>query len=266
MQINADTTVNFVIGNPVKHSHSPILHQKIYEHVGINAVLLAIDNPDLTALINSIKTLGVQLTAVTLPFKTSILEHIDVCSDAVKALGAANTVILKEGFLHAYNTDVIGIKLALQDVDLDHKNILIIGAGGAARAVAYALKDKQSALFFMNRTQARAKILADHYSGVMVCEDDLNHLDIDIIINTTSVGMFPHTQASPLPYYEFKAHQTVFDLIYTPKETRLLYAAKAAGARCISGETLFIEQALAQVELCYGLAIDRRVCNELLNH
>jgi len=110
MPINAYTQLNLVIGNPIKHSESPRLHKIIYDKLGINAVMLAIENPNLPDLVQTIRTLGVRLTAVTLPFKTNILSYVDTQSETVTALQAANTLIFEGGKIHAENTDVVGIR------------------------------------------------------------------------------------------------------------------------------------------------------------
>lgn len=263
MNINSSTQLNFVIGSPIKQSKSPDIHQKIYELLNINAVLVAINNPNLDDFVKAMKTLNAHMCAVTLPFKTDILAYVDCMSEEVKALGAANTLIQRDGKIHAFNTDVQGIQSGLKNVELKNKNILIIGAGGAARATAYALKDSNAQLFWMNRTEDKVLPLIQTFGGTYVSGDQLENQRIDIIINTTSVGMYPNTDASPLPDYQFTANQTVFDLIYNPVETTLLRAARNAGATGISGERLFVEQAIKQIELCYDVTVDARCRDEL---
>lgn len=249
MTINAHTQLNIVIGNPIKHSLSPEFHQNVYKDLGINAVMLAIDNPDLSELVKSIKTLSIRLTAVTLPFKTEILKYVDCMSDDVKILQAANTLILRNGQIHAYNTDVAGIQAALNDMEIKDKKVLILGAGGSARAVAYALKDSGAKFLWLNRTTEKAQMLADQFGGQVVGPAELNQLHPDVIINATSVGM--GSDLSPLPDYAFHPNQIIFDLIYTPQETTLLKDAKIAGAKIISGIIMFQKQALKQIELSY---------------
>lgn len=263
MKINANTHLNFVIGSPITQSKSPDIHCKIYGLLGINAVMAAIDNPDLKSFIQSMKVLNAHMCAVTLPFKTDILAYVDSMSDEVRALGAANTLIQRDGKIHAFNTDVHGIQSGLKHVELRNRNILVIGAGGAARAVAYALKDSNAQLFWMNRTEDKVLPLINTFGGNYVASHQLENQPIDIIINTTSVGMYPSTDESPLPDYQFTANQTVFDLIYNPVETRLLRTARNAGATGISGERLFVEQAIKQIELCYNMTVDARCRDEL---
>lgn len=263
MHIDSSTQLNFVIGSPIKQSKSPDIHCKMYKLLNINAVLLAIDTPNLSDFVQSMKTLNAKMCAITLPYKTDILQYVDSMSEEVKALGAANTLINREGKIHAFNTDVHGIQCGLKDVELNNKNVLIIGAGGAARATAYALKDSKVHLYWMNRTEDKVKPLIQMFGGTYLSSDQVRSQHIDIIINTTSVGMYPHTDESPLPEFTFNASQTVFDLIYNPQVTRLLREARQAGAKGISGERLFVEQAIKQIELCYDVKIDTRCRDEL---
>lgn len=256
MNIDSHTTLHLVIGNPVKHSFSPRLHQILYNLLDINAVMLAIENPALPDLINAIKTLSVKLTAITLPFKTDILTFVDSQSDAVTSLRAANTLLLRNGHVHAENTDVDGIMYALRKVNLKSKNVLIIGAGGSARAVGYALRDSQCHLFWMNKTVSHAEALCSQWGGKILHDSALNNIPIDIIINTTPVGMYPNISETPLTDFQFKPYHTVIDLIYTPKETRLLTEARSSGAYCISGLDMFIFQGIKQVSLLCDHTID----------
>lgn len=249
MNINAHTRLNAVIGNPVLHSQSPRLHQALYEEMGINAIMLAFENPSLDDYISSVRTLSIGLTAVTMPFKTDILDFVDTRSDAVNTLNAANTLLYANGLIHAENTDVDGIRAALANTPLRGKNVLIIGAGGAARAAAYALQNTHAQCYVLNRTLAHAEALTQALSGTCVMQGDLNDLPIDVIINATPIGMSTTLHDTPLPGYIFKPHQTVFDLIYTPRETRLLREANEAGAHCIAGIEMFVAQARSQVQL-----------------
>jgi shikimate dehydrogenase len=248
MKIDAYTQLNLVIGHPIRHSQSPALHQDLYQERKINAVTLAIENPSLAELTASIKNLRIRLTAVTLPYKTEILPYVDVQSDEVQALGAANTLILEKGKIHAYNTDIAGIRAALSGSDLQGKKILILGAGGAARAAAYCLKDHE--LFYFNRNQEHARILSKEFGGRVIDEHELSALTMDLIIHCTPVGM--NADATPLPGYRFLKNQIVFDMVYTPEQTRLLREASEAGARTISGKIMLIAQAKKQMELAYG--------------
>jgi shikimate dehydrogenase len=254
---NPQMQLNLVIGYPLTHSKSPLLHNTVYEMLGCNAVLLACDNPNLAEVINAMKALSVGFAAVTMPFKEAILPYLDVLSPEVSELKAANTVIVREGKLHGYNTDVEGIAYALRHVSLAQKNILIIGAGGAARAMAYVAKQNNANLFWMNRTEASALALIDIFGGTLVNSPHLHHLQMDIIVNTTPQGLFPEVHISPLSEYLFKPEQIIFDMVYNPVETRFLKEAKAKGAHCISGLDMFIGQGLRQIELWLDKTIEK---------
>jgi shikimate dehydrogenase len=252
MNANSQTVLNMVIGYPLTHTQSPLLHAAVYQMSGINAVLLAQPHLQLESLIAAIKTLSVKLTAVTLPYKEQVLGFLDVCSPEVSALQAANTIIQRDGKLYGYNTDINGIAFALRDITVEQKNILVLGAGGAARAAGYFLKHKHANIFWMNRTAAKAQQLAREFGGEVICTAEINKLHVDIIINTTPVGMSPETNATPLPDYSFHDQQVVFDMVYNPVNTLLLNQAQKKHAITISGLDMFIGQGLKQIELFTG--------------
>lgn len=238
-----------VIGYPLTHTQSPILHQAIYHELDIDAILLAQSHPSLAALIQSIKTLSIGLTAVTMPYKEQIIQYLDECSPEVTALKAVNTVIQRDGKLYGHNTDINGIEFALRNIDVVNKQVLVLGAGGAARAMGYFLKKQRAHILWMNRTKEKALTLAKEFGG-RVLDDVSDHLDI--IVNTTPIGLHPNNQASPLPNYQFNAHQIVFDMIYHPVHTTFLKQAAKQQATIISGLDMFIGQGLKQIELLTG--------------
>ncbi|HEV2614648.1 MAG TPA: shikimate dehydrogenase [Gammaproteobacteria bacterium] len=249
--INSMTQLNLVIGYPLSHTRSPQLHKEIYRLKECNAVLLARPTTpeELSTTVEMIRHFPVKLTAVTLPHKEAVLKLVDEQSEEVKALGAANTIINHNNKLTAYNTDINGIEHALRNIDLKNKTALILGAGGAARAAAYVLKKNKVNILYLNRTLNRAEILSKHFGGKVIHKADLVDLDIDIIINATSIGMHPNIDTSPLPDYKFNKSQIIFDMVYNPIDTLLLQKAKADGATIISGEEMFLGQALKQIEL-----------------
>lgn len=255
MKVTNETGLNMVIGNPLEHSQSPVLHEAIYKLLDINAVLLAKRHSQLKSLIQAIKILSVELIAVTLPFKEKVLKYIDQCSPEVIALKAANTLIQRNGTLYGFNTDVDGIEFALRDISLQNKNVLVIGAGGAARAMGYVLQNNNARIFWINRTRRKSIILANEFSGAVISNAKLNTLCVDIIINTTPVDLSPHNTISPLSEYTFGAHHVVFDMNYNPLMTNLLIRAKKSKAHIISGLDMFIGQGLKQIELFTGKRI-----------
>lgn len=255
MKVTNKTKLNMVIGYPLEHSQSPVLHETVYQLLDINAVLLAQPHSQLKSLIQAIKTLSVELTAVTIPYKEKVIKYLDQCSPEVNALKAANTLIQRDGKLYGYNTDIDGIAFALRDIAIKNKKVVVIGAGGAARAMGYFLKKNHAKILWMNRTQKKAITLATEFGGDVICHDELNIMPIDIIINTTAVGLYPHIEVSPLSDYVFSSHQVVFDMIYNPMMTQLLKQAKKHKAEIISGLDMFIGQGIKQIELLTGKCI-----------
>jgi len=266
MHINSQTTLNMVIGYPLSHTQSPLLHTHLYQHLKLNAVLLAFSNQHIESLLTTIKTLNVTLTAVTLPFKESVLPYLQHCSPEGQAIKAVNTIIQRDGELHGYNTDVDGIAYAFNQVTLTNKRVLIIGAGGAARASGYLMQKENAQLFWLNRTQQRAEKLAADFSGTVVGQQATDDLDYDIIINTTPLGMSPNIHQSPLPNVRFRTDQVVFDMVYNPLKTQLLVQAEQNGAHIISGMDMFIGQAIRQIELWQQAPIDKTVLMNEIKH
>jgi len=259
--------INLVIGYPLQHSQSPLLHNAVYEILNYNAVMFPYSNQDLSATIKLIKKIPAKLIAVTMPFKQVILPYLDHMSAAVSELKVANTVLYKNNKLYGFNTDIDGIAYALRNISLSGKNVLIIGAGGAASAAAYYLKNNQANLFWLNRTKQRAVDLMKIFGGQLVDlnnlnPNNLNQFPIDVFINTTPLGMLPEINKSPLPDYSFKKTQIVFDMIYNPVDTCLLTQAKLHGAVCISGLDMFVGQGLKQIEI---LCEDSIITPELIN-
>lgn len=249
MNITAKTRLNMVIGYPLAHTQSPLLHNTVYQLLGINNILLAAPHHTLTQLMDVIKTLSVELTAVTMPFKEQILEYCDDCSIEARELHCANTIIQRDGKLYGYNTDLDGIAYALRHHSLAKRRVLVIGAGGAAKTVGYFFKKNQADLFFMNRTIKKARTLANELGGEVIHRDLLNDIYPEIIINTTPLGLYPHIDQTPLPDYRFHPDQVVFDMVYHPIKTQLLKQAEMQQASIISGLDMFICQGLKQIEL-----------------
>lgn len=244
--------LNAVIGYPLTHTQSPVLHNAVYRALNIDAVLLPFASPDLGFLIAEIKAKAIGLTAVTMPFKQAVLSYLYECSPQAQALKAVNTLIQREGKLYGYNTDVDGIAYALGDTIVAHKKVLIVGAGGAARAMGYYMQSHDAELFCLNRSQDNGIKMAKDFGGEILTPKQAYQEVVDIIVNTTPLGMYPDVNASPLPDYPFHPAQTVFDLVYNPVDTLLLKQAQKAGAKVISGMDMFIAQGLKQIELWRG--------------
>lgn len=253
-----------VIGFPLAHSLSPVLHNAIYAGEGVDAKMEAIENSDVASLVSLIRSKPLELTAVTIPHKQTIIPLLDEVDEIAKKIGAVNTVVNRNGKLYGYNTDIIGIEKALLRISLTNKKILIVGAGGASRAVAFFLSQQAVSLYWYNRTQEKAKILAKEFGGKVVGSSDLNKIKFDVIVNTTPIGMYPNIGESPAPKIILRKSQTVFDIIYNPIKTKLLKDAELVGAQTINGLTMFVAQALAQEELWLQRKIENKNYENLL--
>ena len=251
-RLDGRTKIYGVIGNPVAHSLSPLLHNTGFAERGMNAVYLPFLVFDLRDFLAAIKPLGIVGFSVTLPHKRNILRHLDECEAFAEKIGAVNTVIVKVGKLHGSNTDCRGILEPLaRRMQIPGKRILILGAGGAARAAAFVLSGAGAAIFICSRRLGRARALAREVHGEAISRRHIAEIRFDAIVNATPVGLHPRAEDSPLRASELDC-QIVFDLVYRPLETKLLRHARRRGIQVISGVEMFIAQGLAQWELWKG--------------
>lgn len=252
-QITRKTRIYGVIGNPISHSLSPQLHNAGFRARGIDAVLLPFHVTALDDFCACIGPLRIAGFAVTLPHKERILRHLDDCDPLAEAIGAVNTVVVRgNGKLKGYNTDYVGVLRALnQKITLRGSRILILGAGGAARAAAYALSHAGATVAICARRPRRAILLARSVGGEALPRRALRRERFDAIINATPVGMIPRTSAAPLRADELNC-RLVLDLVYRPSSTRLLRMAAKRGIACVSGVEMFLDQGNAQWEIWIG--------------
>jgi shikimate dehydrogenase len=287
--ITSKTKINLIIGNPVSHSLSPKLHNNLYKILGIDDefVFLAsqVASDKLFESISSIKALGINGFSVTIPHKTSVIEYLDDVDSTAMIIGSVNTIINRGGVLTGYNTDWLGTiipianskNLIIKNINhiprfLESQKVALIGAGGVARAIAFAVLQAGAELYIFNRTIEKAIILADSLKEMLPLSRikvfEITHLnnvmDCDIVINSTSIGMTPDTDQSPVPIEYLKSCQTVFDAVYTPMETKLLQDAKSKCCKTISGLEMFIYQAIYQFELHTGIRPTREQVIECL--
>ncbi len=247
------TRVYGVIGDPIGHSLSPVLQNTGFQARKMDAVFLPFLVRDLRDFLGAIKPLGISGFSVTIPHKQAILRHLDDCDPMAAAIGAVNTVVVRGGGkLYGYNTDYVGVLRALDRlIPLRGSRALIFGAGGAARAVAFALAESGASVCICARRMAQAKALARAVEGEAVERRRLRHELFDAIINATPVGMYPHAASSPLNASELNC-RLVFDLIYRPRVTKLLQLAARRGIETVSGVEMFVAQGTAQWEIWTG--------------
>jgi len=271
--IDTNTQLFGVIGNPVSHSLGPTMHNTALQAMGYPAVYLAFKVDDPSGAVTAVRALGLGGLSVTIPHKVSIMEHLDQVDPLAHQIGAVNTVVNRNGVLTGYNTDCYGAVAALKEkTELDGKRAAVLGAGGAARAVGFGLKTEGADVVIYNRNIDRGEALAQALDVEFRPLNDLvetdTAVDADLVINTTSVGMTPDVDNSPLPKKALASHIVVMDIVYTPLETKLLKIAKTAGCTTVDGLTMFILQGIRQLELWTGqkppIATMRRVVEEVL--
>lgn len=262
--IDRDTELFGIIANPVGHSKSPAIHNACFSKSGMNKVYLPLllkgDAREFNEFMDNVtkrKWLGFRGFSVSIPHKVNALDHVNqtggFVEDLAMSIAAVNTLTV--GYnerVNAYNTDYAGAmdaivnEMGITKQELEHKTAAVIGAGGVSRAVVAGLTDVGAKVIIYNRTLSKAKKLAKdfkcHYGGL----DELESLDAEIVVNCTSIGMYPEVDRSPVPENVLKENMLVFDTVYNPSETLLLKQAKQAGAKTVAGTEMFINQAIEQ--------------------
>ena len=245
-----------LLGNPVGHTLSPAMHEAAYAELGMDARYLAFepDPGDVREAVHGADALGIRGLNVTIPFKQDVLAHVDP-DDLAARIGAANTIDFSADPPSGHNTDASGVLRALErhDVAVDGREAVVVGAGGAGRAVAFALADAGATVAIANRTEERAHDLADDVPGAAGHGlDDLGSLvpGADLLVNATSVGM--EEDRSPVPADALHADLAVLDAVYRPLETRLLREAGARGATTVDGAWMLLFQGVEAFEIWTG--------------
>jgi 3-dehydroquinate dehydratase / shikimate dehydrogenase len=251
--IDAATRIYGVAGDPIAHSLSPAIMNAAFRRENVNAIYLALHAKTLKDLLNCVREIPIHGMSVTMPYKEAILPYLDNTDSHTTKIGACNTVVrAQDGKLYGFNTDAAGIVRPLERRlnTLEGARILVIGAGGAARAAVFGLKERGSEVYILNRSAAPAKKLAHQARARIMKRPDLKKLAFDVIINATPVGM-GNTRETPLQEKEINARY-VFDMVYDPAETRFLKLAKERGAQVIPGIEMFVYQAARQFEIWTG--------------
>jgi len=256
-KVDSSTQVNCVIGNPVMHSRSPEIHNRGYDLLSIDAVYVPFQVDDVEEFKLLMEAFDIRGVSVTLPHKEAILRILDREDDAVRRIGACNTVVRDHGVYTGYNTDAEGFCAPLGKVlplsRLNGLRTLVVGAGGAARSVVYALSRAGADISIVNRTYEKAVALAGEFGCTAIAESNALALQgFDLVVQTTSAGMEPHVEEDPLPNYQFSGKEIVYDIIYAPPVTRFLSRAQAANCRTIGGLQMLRAQGYAQFKLFTG--------------
>lgn len=263
--IDSHTVLFGVIGDPIRHSKSPIMMNRAFRERGINGAYAAfhITDDKLGDFIRGVRAMGIRGVNVTIPHKLQVMELLDEIHEGARAIGAVNTIVNDNGRLIGYNTDGIGYVRSLKEEaapSIEGKRIVVIGAGGASRGIVYALlQEKPAAITVTNRTVQRAEELASSLNAgaTQLGASSNEHLEelcgeADIVINTTSVGMFPQVDESPVPGHWLKPGAVASDLIYNPLKTRFLLDAEQQGCIAHGGLGMFIYQGAYAFEYWTG--------------
>ncbi|MCG6534981.1 MAG: shikimate dehydrogenase [Syntrophales bacterium LBB04] len=260
---SSEFAIYAVIGNPISHSLSPVMHQAALDKMGIMAHYVPFCVTGLKEAVQGIRGLDIRGVSVTLPFKTEVMDYLDEIEEGARRIGAVNTIWNDRGRLKGYNTDWLGFVLALKEnTTIRGKRFVVIGAGGAARGIIYGLIREGGEPIIVNRTGSKAKALAREFGCSFLTEGEIKKVKAEGLINTTSVGMSPHKEASPWPGDLLHHFPMVMDIIYNPLKTRLLREAQQAGCQTISGLEMFIHQGAEQFRIWTGLEPSRSIMRE----
>ena len=264
MEINVETKFCGIIGNPVEHSLSPAIHNAAFRRLGLNYVYLAWRVESIGDAIRGLRALGnFRGASVTIPHKVSAVPFLDEIEPTARQIGAINTIVLEQGRLIGFNTDATGALRALREggAALAGQRIVMMGSGGSARAIAFALAveskadtlmllgvDDKERVALARDLRAKTSVTVEEYS---LDERALGRTvpDAQVLIHCTPVGMSPRADATCVPAALLHPGLTVMDVVYNPRETKLLKEAKRSGCRTISGIEMFLNQAVAQFEL-----------------
>lgn len=252
--IDQHTDLYGVVGYPLGHTLSPIMHNTAFQVSRLNAVYLAFETKDIDDCLRGMKALGIKGLSVTLPFKSRVIPLLDDVDNQAKTIGAVNTIVNDNGRLKGYNTDTIGILKSLEEevIDLSNRKCLLIGAGGAARAIGFTLKERGIELTIANRSIGSGEKLAESLGSPFVPLKDIEKIKADLIVQATPVGMYPHTDQCLIPETLLKEGPVVMDIIYNPIETKVLKLARDYGCKRVSGLSMFIHQGGEQLRLWTG--------------
>jgi shikimate dehydrogenase len=269
MKIDSATNLYCIFGKPVRHSLSPVIHNALFEHYSLNSSYLAFEPDNIKNAVDSIKTLNIKGSSITIPYKIDVIKCIDDISPEAEKIGSVNTLINLEGKITGHNTDGYGVLQPFKErgIEITGKKVLILGNGGSARSTAFALIENNAEVIISGRSDEKIKqlekdlIKIKNYAGSVNLQtlDNSFMENIDIIINTTPVGMLPDENAMPLDSELLNEKHIVFDIVYKPDMTKLLKNAAAKNCTVIKGINMLIFQAMKQFELWTGIIPDSEV-------
>lgn len=265
MVIDGRTELYGIMGNPVAHSLSPAMHNAAFAALGLNKVYVPFPVTDVATALAGFRALGVRGASVTIPHKQAVMAHLDAIDPVAERIGAVNTLVINEGRITGYNTDWLGANRALAgEVELAGQTVLVLGAGGSARAIGFGLLEAGATVFLASRTPSSGQALAASLGCSWHPLAEAETLVADALVNATSVGMGAQRDATPMAAAALANFPVVMDIVYAPLATRLLREARAAGCRTVDGLAMLLHQGVAQSELWTGKAPPVAVMREQL--
>lgn len=266
-KISEKTRLCGIIGDPIEHTLSPIMYNSAFKKLGLDYVYVPfrVAKEDLSKAIEGMRALKFKGLNVTIPHKVSVIPFLDKLDFLAERIGAVNTIVNNDGILIGCNTDATGFLQALLEKGIEPKgkNVVVLGAGGASRAVSFILVEKGANLVILNRTLNKATELANQISKIFQREVKALPLDkdnltktlkeADILVNTTSVGMSPNSEETLVTSCFIKSSLIVFDIVYNPLKTKLLKEAETAGAKAIGGLDMLVWQGALAFEIWTGI-------------
>ncbi|MFZ7127916.1 MAG: shikimate dehydrogenase [Desulfobacterales bacterium] len=266
---SAHTKLVFLLGSPLGHTLSPVMHNRLFEKIGLDYLYLPVEvsDEDLEVVFAGLIRMNVAGFNVTIPHKVRIMEMLDELDPLARVIGAVNTICVRDGRTKGYNTDGEGFVISLEKGlpgPIDGRRVFILGCGGAARGVAMTLAHRGvSKIFLCNRTATRAEVLADEINTrVKPCAEavpwDSRRMKAslagsDVLVNATSVGMHPNEEAMPIDEELLFSRLAVADFVYNPPMTRLLKAARKRGCRIVNGQGMLVYQGALAFKLWTGI-------------
>ena len=267
--ISGQTTICGIIGDPIGHTMSPAMHNAAFKSLGLNYVYVPfkVKSMELRKAIEGIRGLNLRGVNVTIPHKVAVVQLLDKLDPLAERIGAVNTIVNDEGILTGYNTDATGFLQTLHDRNIEpaEKKVLLLGAGGAARAIGHILTREKARVTILNRKQdlswaedLAARLSRNYKTEVKALELTAENLkkavnNAEILVNATSLGMSSEIDSTPVPAELLRADLTVFDVVYNPLQTRLLREAKAVGAQTIDGLEMLVRQGAVSFEIWTGV-------------
>lgn len=251
--VDVNTRLYAVVGDPITHSLSPVMHNAAFRQTGHNGVYVALHVTDLPRAVAGIRALNIHGCSVTIPHKVAVMDLLDDVDPVARQIGAVNTIVNNAGRLSGLNSDSPGAMAALlEKTPVARRRVAVIGAGGAARALAHGVVAHGGWLTIVNRSADKGHRLAKALDSDFCPLTDFSGAGYDILVNTTSVGMTPHIDRMPVSHACLRPAMTVMDIVYNPLETKLIKAARDTGCTVVEGVSMFVHQGAIQFERWTG--------------